>query len=199
MKLSFARFLLVFLPLFFIPLTSHAGIFGYHEQELSDISSFKKWQGVNQKFHSDNRSGGVAQQLRRMVGVVPSADFAAKLQQVNQRVNRSLRYQEDKTVWGVEDYWASPAETLAKGTGDCDDFAIVKYFSLLDSGVSAQQMRLVILQDQQIGILHAVLAVTHEGRTYILDNRFDHIYTDTTMRYYRPIYALSTTRWWRYS
>ena len=42
---------------------------------------------------------------------------------------------DDAEVWGQVDYWASPLETLQSGMGDCEDFAIAKYFTLLALGV----------------------------------------------------------------
>ena len=49
-------------------------------------------------------------------------------------------------VWGVMDYWETPAEFFQK-SGDCEDFAIAKYFALRDLGFPASQMRIVVLKD----------------------------------------------------
>ena len=45
-----------------------------------------------------------------------------------------------------DDYWASPLETLDKGRGDCEDYAIAKYFSLLAAGVPVARLRLVYVR-----------------------------------------------------
>lgn len=177
---------------------AQAGMFGYQEQENTDTSAFTKWRAVNQKHTADNAQGAVSTQLKKIVGA-PAARFEAMLAQVNQRVNHRLKYAPDDVVWGQNDYWASPAETLARGTGDCDDFAIVKYYSLLALGTPAAEMRIVILNDQTQNVLHAVLAVEHGGKQYILDNRYESVYQDNTMHHYRPIYALNGSRWWRFS
>jgi predicted transglutaminase-like cysteine proteinase len=68
---------------------------------------------------------------------------AEKLQAVNAFFNRHIRYDEDLAVWGQVDYWASPLETLGLGAGDCEDFAVAKYFTLRLLGVSEQHLRLV--------------------------------------------------------
>ena len=49
---------------------------------------------------------------------------------VNTFFNR-LPFVADMAHWGVEDYWASPAETFASNGGDCEDFSIAKYFALM--------------------------------------------------------------------
>ncbi|MDP2780091.1 transglutaminase-like cysteine peptidase [Devosia sp.] len=68
---------------------------------------------------------------------------AKKLQAVNAFFNRHIRYGEDTEVWGQVDYWASPWETLELGAGDCEDFALAKYFTLRLLGIPEQHLRLV--------------------------------------------------------
>lgn len=41
------------------------------------------------------------------------------------------------------DHWATPYETLARGTGDCEDSAIAKFFLLLASGTPDAGVRLL--------------------------------------------------------
>jgi predicted transglutaminase-like cysteine proteinase len=69
-----------------------------------------------------------------------------RLQEVNRFFNRRIVFVDDIEAWGQNDYWASPLETLEKGRGDCEDFAIAKYFSLIASGVPAAKMRLVYVR-----------------------------------------------------
>jgi predicted transglutaminase-like cysteine proteinase len=66
-----------------------------------------------------------------------------QLGRVNMFWNVSLDQQEDSVVWHMEDYWATPLESLGKGAGDCEDFVIGKYFSLLWLGVAPNQLRLI--------------------------------------------------------
>jgi len=41
------------------------------------------------------------------------------------RINRySIRYRSDQGLFGKEEYWQTPAETLKKGHGDCEDWAV---------------------------------------------------------------------------
>lgn len=72
---------------------------------------------------------------REVIRQAGSAAEADKLRRVNEFFNRRVRFVEDAQVWGRADYWASPLELLGQGAGDCEDFAIAKYFSLIEAGV----------------------------------------------------------------
>jgi predicted transglutaminase-like cysteine proteinase len=61
---------------------------------------------------------------------------------VNQRVNRLQRIS-DRSNWQLEDYWATPRELFTRGGGDCEDFAIAKFYLLRAHGASAAQLKLV--------------------------------------------------------
>jgi len=75
----------------------------------------------------------------------PQGD-AAWLDAVNGFFNRRLAFQSDALVWGVEDHWASPLEALDKAAGDCEDYAIAKFFTLLAAGVPGDRLRLVYVR-----------------------------------------------------
>lgn len=85
-------------------------------------------------------------------------DDAGKLTALNEFFNRRIASREDVDVWGQVDYWASPLETLAKGAGDCEDFAIAKYFSLVALGMPVPKLRLVYVRAQLGGPGGAVQA-----------------------------------------
>ncbi len=56
--------------------------------------------------------------------------------------------------WGKtkgNDYWQSPIETLVRGKGDCDDFAMAHYVSLRLLGIPAEQLRIGIVQHPYLG------------------------------------------------
>lgn len=71
---------------------------------------------------------------------------SVKLQRVNDFFNRRTRFRDDRDIWGVEDYWASPLEVLGRAEGDCEDFAIAKYMTLKLMGVSSDKMRLAYVK-----------------------------------------------------
>ena len=116
------------------------------------------------------------------------------LRSVNTAVNRTP-YVADADNYGVDDYWASPDEFAARG-GDCEDYAIAKYALLKARGLSANQMRIVIVRDLELNTAHAVLSVNLGGVHYILDNQSSDVRRDTDVTRYRPVYSLNEAGWW---
>ncbi|MET0184693.1 MAG: transglutaminase-like cysteine peptidase [Achromobacter sp.] len=81
---------------------------------------------------------------------------------VNRFWNQRVREAEDLAVWGQVDYWATPLESLARGAGDCEDFVIGKYFSLIRMGVDGAKLRFIYVRAKlndgaPYGIAHMVL------------------------------------------
>ena len=122
--------------------------------------------------------------------------FLDKLETVNRVVNTMIGYRKDKEIYGGLDYWATPAETLARGIGDCEDFAILKMAALIKAGVPAQSMSLVVLQDRELKVFHAVLSVATQSGNFILDNLYNDVRRDDTLKSYVPLYSFSTDRAW---
>lgn len=71
----------------------------------------------------------------------PAAEYA-RVEAVHSHINR-LKRVTDARQWGMNDYWATPAELLRAGGGDCEDLAIAKYFALRELGVPVERLRLV--------------------------------------------------------
>lgn len=116
------------------------------------------------------------------------------LDAVNQYMNKST-YIVDPVNWGIPDYWATPDEFFLKD-GDCEDYAISKYVTLKRLGVDPADMRIVVLQDENLRIAHAILAVRYEGKYMILDNQVNAVLPDTQILHYRPVYSINETGWW---
>jgi predicted transglutaminase-like cysteine proteinase len=81
----------------------------------------------------------------------------------------------DSELWGVADYWATPEQVLAVGAGDCEDFALAKYVSLIRTGVAADRLWLAYtraLQPDKRRIESHMVLVFHsnDGRYWVLDN-----------------------------
>lgn len=101
-----------------------------------------------------------------------------RLRVVNDFWNYRVRGGDDIHIWGQADYWATPLETLAKGAGDCEDFVIAKYFSLVEAGVPPEKLRFIYVRAQAGGvgssatIAHMVLGyyATPDAEPLILDN-----------------------------
>lgn len=96
-------------------------------------------------------------------------DDLIKLEAVNNFFN-DYKYQTDKEIYKKEDYWATRKEFLIKGVGDCEDFVIAKYFTLLELGI--KESKLSILHNLHKNEYHLVLAYqnTPVDNLLILDN-----------------------------
>lgn len=120
------------------------------------------------------------------------------VQQVNRFVNTGLRYADDWITWEREDYWATPAESLEKGQGDCEDFAILKMGLLAEMGWPARAMRIVVVRDLVSRRPHAILSLEVGQETVVLDNLSDLAQPDRLVVRYRPLYALTREGAWIY-
>jgi predicted transglutaminase-like cysteine proteinase len=101
-------------------------------------------------------------------------DDEGQLAAVNSFFNRRIVFAEDSEAWGQADHWASPLESLALGRGDCEDYVIAKYFSLVAAGMPVARLRLVYVR-AQVGMdsqAHMVLAYYAQpnAEPLILDN-----------------------------
>ena len=120
------------------------------------------------------------------------------LKQMLDEVNRfwnTWPYRLDKEVWGKDDYWATPAEFLAR-SGDCEDYCIAKYFTLRELGVPADDMRIVVVRESIRGIAHAVLAVYEGPQVHILDNLSEYVRPMQRVRNYHPVLSVNEHGRW---
>lgn len=106
-------------------------------------------------------------------------------------------YKTDREVWGVEDYWAVPREFLLN-SGDCEDYAISKYYALRDLGVPKEKLRVVALKDTIRNIGHAVTVVYIDGDAYILDNLSNLVLSHKKLTLYAPQYSVNEDYLWRH-
>lgn len=120
--------------------------------------------------------------------------LSEQLAGINEYAN-AYPYRNDIDIWGLSDYWASPKEFLAR-SGDCEDYSILKFFSLRALGVPNDRLRLVVVQDTVRNIAHAVLAVYDDNQIYILDSLFSAVLKQEFVKQYKPYYSVNeTTRW----
>ncbi len=81
--------------------------------------------------------------------MISRLQYESPLEKINgvQLAINSVIYETDSQIWGVDDYWAAPAELFRKGRGDSEDIAIAKYFALRALGFPAESLRILIAQD----------------------------------------------------
>ena len=65
-----------------------------------------------------------------MMEAVKDKSSDDKIKRVNEFFNRRITWGDDQKIWGQVDFWATPMDTIGKGMGDCEDFAIAKYYTL---------------------------------------------------------------------
>ncbi|TDB02516.1 transglutaminase [Halomonas marinisediminis] len=75
-----------------------------------------------------------------------SQPLRTQLRDTNDFFNRRIRWLDDIDIWGQEDYWATPLETMGKAQGDCEDFSIAKYITLTHLGVPTRQLRMIYVR-----------------------------------------------------
>ncbi len=115
----------------------------------------------------------------------------ATLERVNRWVNRQIVYADDARNYRQRDFWATAEETIARGSGDCEDFAILKMHMLRAAGIDDDRMKLVLLRDMAINADHALLLVRSATGWVVLDNLTDGIYDGRQATAVRPIMSFS--------
>ncbi|MCP4000739.1 MAG: hypothetical protein GY727_07505 [Gammaproteobacteria bacterium] len=167
-------------------------LFGYTESAQSNIDAFPQWVAVveeqnnEQSFRTDTWD-----QFQSVTRKLPRTE---QLDAVNQLVNQN-NYVGDPENYGLVDHWATPEQLQANG-GDCEDFAISKLFALIQLGWSPESLRLVVVQDTQLNMPHAILAVAVEQNIWILDNQTTSVMSEAVIEHYAPIYSISGKQWW---
>ena len=128
----------------------------------------------------------------------------SKVQLVNDFFNQRIRFEDDSLLWGQSDYWATPLETLRSGQGDCEDFAIAKYYALKKLGVPASKLRLVYVkalvngQFGQVARAHMVLAYykTSAADPWVLDSLVQEVRPASRRDDLLPIFSFNTAGLW---
>ena len=183
------------------------GLFGSLEFRIDDLSAIRQWTALLDR-HAAEASLLTACEAdtaacpnprviawRAHLRTLNGRHSLGQLQEINRFVNRIVPYREDPVSFGAPDYWATPIEFLRSG-GDCEDFAIMKYLSLLELGFPDERMRIVVVADTVRNLPHAVLAVDVDDRTYILDSLFDTVISHERLRQYLPQYSVNRTHRW---
>ena len=184
------------------------GIFGYLETPRQGLKAFPKWTGALERYFIEKaKTGGNCNsktfnwchydKWNKMLASVKNARPERKLKKINDYMNKT-RYIRDPINWGVKDYWETPGQFFDK-FGDCEDYAIAKYLSLLAVGWDPSTLRIVVVQDMSLRVPHAVLAVYHKKRILLLDNQISIVVDASKIYHYRPIYSLNDSAWWRHT
>ncbi len=134
---------------------------------------------------------------RQLVTELQSEDVDEKLYEINRFFNR-FDFVDDLVHWQQKDYWATPIEFISTGAGDCEDYTIAKYFSLIELGISEDQLRLMYVTALELRQPHMVLAYyeTPTSVPLVLDNINRRILPANKRRDLSPIYSFNGNGLW---
>lgn len=131
-----------------------------------------------------------------------SQPLQTQLRDTNDFFNRRIRWLDDIDIWGKEDYWATPLDTMGKAQGDCEDYSIAKYITLKHLAVPNQQLRMIYVRARigrsQITQAHMVLGYyeTPASVPLILDNLVTTITPATQRVDLDPVFSFNSDGLW---
>ena len=146
----------------------------------------------------------VSSQWQALLSSASSLDINGQLSAVNTFLHQSLTYMPDSTLYGVEDYWASPAELFSRQQGDCEDWAITSYISLRALGIPDAQLRLVYVrarvgpENSGLSQAHMVLAYypDTDAEPLIIDSLIQNILPASARTDLTPVFSFNSTGLW---
>ena len=127
-----------------------------------------------------------------------------KLTLVNDFFNRRIQFSDDRLLWKMKDYWATPLETMGVGAGDCEDFSIAKYVTLRMLGVSIDKMRITYVRAQiggeqsRVTQAHMVLGYYSQpdSEPLLLDNLIGEILPASRRPDLKPVFSFNSEGLW---
>ncbi len=152
------------------------------------IESEEKSKGnVKKRFHS----------WKQLIDAQSSKPELSQLTATNNFFNQFM-FESDVQFQGEADYWKSPYEFIVDGGGDCEDFSIAKYFTLLTMGIPVEKLRITYVKALKLNQAHMVLAyyAQPEAEPLILDNLEDKILPASKRVDLKPIYSFNGEGLW---
>lgn len=147
-----------------------------------------KWNRVRRA----NVTGGAS----RFAQAVKAEAAAQRIERINRYVNDAVEFTDDLKQYGRGDVWAAASDTLRRGRGDCEDYAIAKLQMLRKAGFESHDLYLVIVRDLVRRQDHAVLVVRADDRFLLLDNGTNAVLDTNQVRDYRPVLTFSDDGVW---
>ncbi|WP_342709006.1 transglutaminase-like cysteine peptidase [Bradyrhizobium sp. B124] len=176
--------------------------FGLSTSLLADGGLRDKWLGVQRQLADElvqlaacesDRAGCASPEALRFLAIVDAGRARtgrARLGEINRAINLAIRPGSDLATYGEPDVWATPLATFARGSGDCEDYAIAKFVALGKAGVAPEDLRIVVMHDLLGGEDHAVVAARLDGHWLTLDNRRMAMIEDADIRRFRPTFVI---------
>lgn len=99
---------------------------------------------------------------------------------INQYANGYLTYYSDDDQFGIADHWDNLHNVINKRSGDCEEFALLKYALALKLGISHDNIYYILSREKNGGAHHAQLYIRWNGAVHVLDN----LHSDTQINFY---------------
>lgn len=121
-----------------------------------------------------------------------------KINSANNFFNKHITYKRDHEHWQKKDYWATPIESIGTGAGDCEDYAIAKYFTLKAMGVEENKLRMMYVKALKWNEPHMVLIYTKDIKAMplVLDNMNPKVLPANKRRDLKPVYSFNAEGLW---
>lgn len=131
-----------------------------------------------------------------MIKYSQSSDYQ-KIEAVNVFFNQ-FTYVSDVKLWGVADYWSTVTEFIGAGAGDCEDYALAKYKTLIKMGVNNNKLRLMYVNSLTYNEAHMVLTYykSQSSEPLVLDNLKDRVLPATERPDLQPVYSFNAKYLW---
>jgi predicted transglutaminase-like cysteine proteinase len=174
--------------------------FGFNAATTPDDEFIALWRSVETDIRVDHGTlvrcqaneecPPAAQQLLKIVAEGHKLAGRGQIGVINRAINFAIRPTKDKAETSASDRWDSPLDSLAAGQGDCKNYAVTKYLALLEVGISATDIRLVIVHDRVVNQNHAVVTVRLDQHWLVLDNRWLALAQDTELPRFETLSVL---------
>ena len=184
--------------------SSPVRLFGYQEIKKQDLSLFPQWLSVLERHLLNAEETGSCQsttfnrchlrEWQAFLNSIKNEPVSRQIKSVNRYAN-AKEYTLDIENYGLVDYWATPKEFLMNN-GDCEDYAIIKMLSMKWLGYDVGAMRVVVVQDTNLRIPHAVMAIENDKDILILDNQIEEVISHADIFHYVPVYSVNEKSWW---
>ena len=181
-----------------------ASLFGYQEIRKENLSLFPQWLSVLERHLLNLKDSSSCQkstfnqchllQWQAFLRDIKHLPLKQQIKRVNKYANEK-DYILDIENYGIADYWATPKEFLLND-GDCEDYAIFKMLSMKWLGHDVGAMRVVVVQDTNLRIPHAVMAIRYGNDILILDNQIEEVISHADIFHYVPVYSVNENNWW---
>lgn len=171
---------------------------------ITAATDFNKLSTLAMQRYGENAKASVLR-LQSTLNELKSASDIDKLKRINEFFNNEIKYfDEDINIWGEQDYWATPLESLGRERGDCEDFSIAKYVFLRELNIPNEKLKLTYVK-AQIGGPHSKVFQAHMVLSYyatptseplILDNLIPDVRPASRRGDLYPVFSFNSEGLW---